>query len=142
MWTLLSYLEADLEVVAQLGAAAQLAVQTLVDEAVEFVGAVAAVVVAIAQQRLVQALPIAAHVGRVVTSPLWNYRNMTSYIDFTSTEKSLPFKNAQKKKKREIGKDNTILVFDMVLNSLLFSVHAYEWQEIGDQCSRGVSSIS
>ena len=64
------YLEADLEVVAELGAAAQLAVQALVDEAVEFVRAVAAVVVAVAQQGLVQAFPVAAHERGLVALPL------------------------------------------------------------------------
>lgn len=63
-------LVADLEVVAELRAAAQLAVEALVDEAVELVGAVAAVVVAVAQQRLVQAVAVAAHEGRVVARPL------------------------------------------------------------------------
>lgn len=42
-------LVADLEVVAELRAAAQLAVEALVDEAVQLVGAVAAVVVAVTQ---------------------------------------------------------------------------------------------
>ena len=60
------YLEADLQVLTELGAAAQLAVDALVDEAVELVGAVATVVVVVAQQRLVDAVPVAAHVGRVV----------------------------------------------------------------------------
>lgn len=60
------YLEANLQILTKLAAAAQLAVDALVHEAVEFVGAVAAVVVAVAQQRLVNAVPIAAHVGSVV----------------------------------------------------------------------------
>ena len=59
----MAYLEANLEVIAELRAAAQLAVETLVDEAVELVRAVAAVIVAVAQQRLVQALPVTAHKG-------------------------------------------------------------------------------
>lgn len=57
------YLESDLEVVAELRAAAHLAVETLVDEAVELVRAVAAVVVAVAQQGFVQALAVVAHEG-------------------------------------------------------------------------------
>lgn len=64
------YLESDLEVVAELRAAAHLAVETLVDEAVELVRAVAAVVVAVAQQGFVQALAVAAHEGRLITRPL------------------------------------------------------------------------
>lgn len=63
-------LVADLEVVAELRAAAQLAVQALVDEAVQLVGAVAAVVVAVAQQGLVQAVAVEAREGRVVARPL------------------------------------------------------------------------
>lgn len=66
-----SYLEADLEVVAELRAAAQLAVETLVDEAVELIRTVATVIVAVAQQRLVQAIAIVAHEGRLVARPLW-----------------------------------------------------------------------
>lgn len=63
-------LVADLEVVAELRASAQLAVEALVDEAVQLVGAVAAVVVAVAQQSLVQTVAVAAHEGRVVAGPL------------------------------------------------------------------------
>lgn len=63
-------LVADLEVVAELRAAAQLAVQALVDEAVQLVGAVAAVVVAVAQQGLIQAVAVEAGEGRVVARPL------------------------------------------------------------------------
>lgn len=64
------YLESDLEVVAELRAAAHLAVETLVDEAVELVRAVAAVVVVVAQQGFVQALAVVAHEGRLITRPL------------------------------------------------------------------------
>lgn len=63
-------LVADLEVVAELRAAAQLAVEALVDEAVQLVGAVAAVVVAVTQQGLVQAVAVEAREGRVVARPL------------------------------------------------------------------------
>lgn len=63
-------LVADLEVVAELRAAAQLAVQALVDEAVQLVGAVAAVVVAVTQQGLVQAVAVEAREGRVVARSL------------------------------------------------------------------------
>lgn len=67
-------LEADLEVVTELRAAAQLTVETLVNEAVELIRAVPAVVVAIAKQSLVQALPVPTHEGRLVTLPLCNHR--------------------------------------------------------------------
>lgn len=63
-------LVADLEVVAELRAAAQLAVEALVDEAVQLVGAVAAVVIAVTQQGLVQAVAVEAREGRVVARPL------------------------------------------------------------------------
>lgn len=63
-------LETNLEVIAELRAAAQLAVETLVDEAVELIRAVAAVVIAITQQRFVQTLPVAARKGRLITRPL------------------------------------------------------------------------
>ncbi len=59
----MAYLEANLEVIAELRAATQLAVKTLVDEAVEFIRAVTAVVVAVAQQSLIQTLPITTHEG-------------------------------------------------------------------------------
>ena len=55
------YLESYLEVLTELGAAAQLAVQTLVDVAVELVRAVAAVVVTVAHVDGGQALPVGAH---------------------------------------------------------------------------------
>lgn len=54
-------LEADLKVVTELCAAAQLAVETLVDKAVEFIGAITTVVVAVAQQCLIQTFFIMAH---------------------------------------------------------------------------------
>lgn len=55
-----AYLEANLEVITELRAATQLTVQTLVDEAVEFIRAVPTVVIVVAQQSLIQTLPIAA----------------------------------------------------------------------------------
>lgn len=61
------YLEAYLEVLTELGAAAELAVQTLIDEAVELVSAVTAVIVPVTQQRLIDTVPVAASVHRVVT---------------------------------------------------------------------------
>ena len=64
------YLVADLEVLALLGAAAQLLVEALVDEAVELVGAVGAVVVVVAKQRLRDALPVLAHEEGVVAFAL------------------------------------------------------------------------
>lgn len=65
-----THLEAYLEVLTELGAATLLAVETLVDEAVEFVRAVTTVVVTVTQQRLVKTLPVTTHVGRVITLPL------------------------------------------------------------------------
>lgn len=67
-WT--TYLEANLEVIAELRATTQLTVETLVDEAVEFIRAVTAVIIAVAQQSLIQTLPITAHEGRLITRPL------------------------------------------------------------------------
>lgn len=55
-----AYLEANLEVLAVLAAATELAVETLVDVAATLVRAIATVVLAIAQQRLGHAAPIAA----------------------------------------------------------------------------------
>lgn len=62
------HLEANLHVLTELRAAAQFTVQTLVNEAVELVGAVAAVVLMVTQQRLVHTLPVPACVQRLVTS--------------------------------------------------------------------------
>lgn len=64
------YLVPDLEVLTLLGAAAQLLVEALVDEAVEFVGAVGAVVVVVAQQSLRDALPVLAHEEGIVAFAL------------------------------------------------------------------------
>lgn len=64
-------LEADFHVLAELRAAAQFTVQTLVQEAVELVSAVAAVVFTVTQQRLGHALPVPARVRRIVTFLLW-----------------------------------------------------------------------
>lgn len=72
----LAYLVTNLEVITELWAAAQFTVETLVDEAVEFIGAVAAVVIPVTQQSLVHAISIAAHEGRFVTSPHWNHVKM------------------------------------------------------------------
>lgn len=59
----MAYLETNLEVIAELRAATHLAVETLVDEAVQLVRAVTAVIVAVTQQRFVQTLAITAHEG-------------------------------------------------------------------------------
>lgn len=59
----MAYLEANLEVITELRAATQLTVETLVDEAVEFIGAVSTVIIAVTQQSLIQTLPITAHEG-------------------------------------------------------------------------------
>lgn len=55
-----AHLEADLEVLTVLAAATELAAETLVDVAATLVGAVAAVILAIAEQRLGHAAPAAA----------------------------------------------------------------------------------
>lgn len=60
------YLEAYFEVLAELGASAHFAVQAFVNEAVQLIGAVAAVVLAVADQRLVNAVPVVAGVRGVV----------------------------------------------------------------------------
>lgn len=59
----MAYLETNLEVIAKLRAATHLTVETLVDEAVEFIRAVTTVIIAVAQQRFVQTLAITAHEG-------------------------------------------------------------------------------
>lgn len=64
-------LEADLHVLTELRAAAQFIVQTLVNEAVELICAVATVVLTVAQQILVQALPVPTRVRRVVAALFW-----------------------------------------------------------------------
>ena len=61
-----TYLEAYFEVFTELRAAAQLAVQALVDEAVQLVGAVPAVVLMVAEQRLVDTVSIIAGVRGVI----------------------------------------------------------------------------
>lgn len=64
MWKLppwgAAHLEANLEVLAVLAAATELAVETLIDMAATLVGAVATVVLAVAKQRLGHAAPVAA----------------------------------------------------------------------------------
>lgn len=64
------YLETYIEVLTELGAATLLAVETLVDEAVEFVRAVTTVVITVTQQCLVKTLPVTTQVGRLITLPL------------------------------------------------------------------------
>lgn len=54
------YLEAYSEVLAELGAATQFAVQALVNEAAQLVGAVAAVVLVVTEQCLIDAVSIVA----------------------------------------------------------------------------------
>lgn len=60
------YLKAYFQVLAELRAAAQFAVQAFVNEAVQLIGAIAAVVLAVAEQRLVHAVAVAAGVRGVV----------------------------------------------------------------------------
>lgn len=60
------YLVPNLEVLTLLGAATQLLVEALVDEAVELVRAVGAVVVVVAEQRLGDAIPVLAEEEGVV----------------------------------------------------------------------------
>ena len=65
---LFPYLEAYLEVFTELGgAAAQLAVQTLVNKAVELIRAVTTVVLVVTQQCVLNTLPVVTHIGCVVT---------------------------------------------------------------------------
>lgn len=66
----MAYFEANLEVITELWAATQFAIETLVDEAVELVGAVATVVVPVTQQSLVQTFPVTTHESRIVAGPL------------------------------------------------------------------------
>lgn len=61
-----TYLEAYFKVFTELGAAAQFAVQALVDETVQLVGAVPAVVLMVTEQGLVDAVSIIAGVRCVV----------------------------------------------------------------------------
>lgn len=60
------YLVPNLEVLALLGTATQLLVETLIDEAVELVRAVCAVVVVVTKQSLRDALPVLAEEEGVV----------------------------------------------------------------------------
>lgn len=60
------YLEAYFQVLAELGAAAHFTVQAFVNETVQLIGAVAAVVLTITEQRLVHAVTVAAGVRGVV----------------------------------------------------------------------------
>lgn len=60
------YLEAYFQVLAELRATAQFAVEAFVNEAVELIRAVAAVVLEVAQQRLVHAVAVVAGVRRVI----------------------------------------------------------------------------
>lgn len=75
-------LEADLQVLAQLRAATQFTVQTLVNEAVELVSAVAAVVFPVTQQRLVHALPVPTRVPRILTILLWFSQKIINNKEF------------------------------------------------------------
>lgn len=67
---MMAYLEADLEVITELRAAAEFIAETLVDEAVVLIRAITTVVVTVTQQSLVQTLPITAHKSRLITGPL------------------------------------------------------------------------
>lgn len=61
-----TYLEAYLQVFAELRAATQFAVQALVDEAVQLVRAVTTVVLVVTEQRLIHTVSIVAGVRSVV----------------------------------------------------------------------------
>lgn len=61
-----AYLKAYFQVFTELGAAAQLAVQALVNETVELIGAIAAVIFMVTKQCLVDAVSIIADVRGVV----------------------------------------------------------------------------
>lgn len=61
-----AYLEAYFKVFTELGAAAQFAVQALVNKAVQLVGAIAAVVFMVAEQCLINAVSIVADVSSLV----------------------------------------------------------------------------
>lgn len=73
----MAYLVANLEVITELWAATQLTVETLVDEAVEFIRAITTVIIAVAQQSLIQTSAIMAHEGWLITRPLWNRAQMS-----------------------------------------------------------------
>ena len=62
----LTYLEAYFQVLAELRAAAQFAVQTLVNEAVQLIRAVTTVVLMVTEQRLIHTVPVVAGVSSVV----------------------------------------------------------------------------
>lgn len=57
----MAYLVTNLEVITELRAPTHLTVETLIDEAVEFIRAVTAVIIAVTQQSFVQTLAIMAH---------------------------------------------------------------------------------
>lgn len=61
-----AYLEAYFEVFTELGAAAEFAVQALINKAVQLVGAVAAVVFMVAEQCLINTVSIVAGVRSLV----------------------------------------------------------------------------
>ena len=86
----MSYLEANLEVIAELRAATHLTVETLVDEAVELIGAIATVIVAVTQQGLIQTLAVTAHEGWFITPPLWNHGQMAGSISVTLKQDAAP----------------------------------------------------
>ena len=67
MAVLLTYLEAYVEVFTELGAATQLAVQTLVNKAVELIRAVTTVVLAVTQQCVINTVPVVTRIGCVIT---------------------------------------------------------------------------
>ena len=67
MAVLFPYLEAYLEVFTERGgAAAQLAVQTLVNKAMELIRAVTTVVLAVTQRCLLNTVPVVTNIGCVV----------------------------------------------------------------------------
>lgn len=63
---LFTYLETNFKVFTELGAATEFAVQALVNEAVQLIGAVATVVLMVTEQRLINAVSIVAGVRCVI----------------------------------------------------------------------------
>lgn len=61
-----TYLETNFKVFTELGAATELAVQALVNKAVQLIGAIATVVLMVTQQCLVNAVSIVAGIRRVI----------------------------------------------------------------------------
>lgn len=74
-----TYLEANLQVLTELRAAAQFAVQTLIDEAVELIRAITTVVLMVTEQHVVHTVSIVAGIRCVIAFLLWSIKERRKF---------------------------------------------------------------